>query len=74
VRKLLLPVLAAAISFAVLPATVRAADQPLPAVGQVATGFTLLSQDGTPVTLNSFHGKWVVLYFYPKDMTSSFWA
>jgi peroxiredoxin Q/BCP len=70
VRKLLLPVLAAAISFAVLPAPVRAADHPLPAVGQAATGFTLLSQDGTPVSLSSFHGKWVVLYFYPKDMTS----
>ena len=21
------------------------------------------------ISLNSFHGKWVVLYFYPKDMT-----
>jgi peroxiredoxin Q/BCP len=69
VRKLFLPLLAAAILFAVLPATVRGADQALPTAGQVATGFTLLSQDGTPVSLNTFRGKWVVLYFYPKDMT-----
>ena len=69
-RKLFLPLLAAAISFAVLPVTVRAADQALPTVGQVAPGFTLPSQDGSQISLDSFHGKWVVLYFYPKDMTS----
>jgi peroxiredoxin Q/BCP len=69
-RRLIFPILAAAIGFAVSPATVRAADQAIPTVGDVATGFTLLSQDGTPISLNSFHGKWVVLYFYPKDMTS----
>ncbi|MDR3775338.1 MAG: peroxiredoxin [Terracidiphilus sp.] len=69
-RKLFLPLLAAAISFAVLPITVRAADQALPTVGQVATGFTLPSQDGSLISLDSFHGKWVVLYFYPKDMTT----
>ncbi len=49
---------------------VRAADnQTMPAVGQTAPTFTLPSQDGTPVSLDSFRGKWVVLYFYPKDMT-----
>ena len=69
-RKLFLPLLAAAISFAVLPASIRAADQALPTVGQVAPGFTLPSQDGSQISLESFHGKWVVLYFYPKDMTS----
>ena len=69
-RKLFLPLLAAAISFAVLPATVRAADHALPTIGQVAPGFTLPSQDGSQISLSSFHGKWVVLYFYPKDMTS----
>jgi peroxiredoxin Q/BCP len=45
-------------------------EQVLPAVGQVAPGFTLPSQDGTQISLESFRGKWVVLYFYPKDMTS----
>jgi peroxiredoxin Q/BCP len=48
----------------------NAADQPLPAVGQLAHGFTLPSQDGSQISLDSFRGKWVVLYFYPKDMTT----
>ncbi len=48
----------------------RAADAAMPAVGQAAPSFTLPSQDGTPVSLDTFHGKWVVLYFYPKDQTS----
>ncbi len=50
--------------------TVHAADQTLPTVGQVAPTFTLPSQDGSQISLDSFHGKWVVLYFYPKDMTT----
>jgi peroxiredoxin Q/BCP len=41
----------------------------MPAVGQVAPGFTLPSQTGAQISLSSFDGKWVVLYFYPKDMT-----
>jgi peroxiredoxin Q/BCP len=45
-----------------------AADEP-PAVGSKAPDFKLSSQEGTPVSLKDFHGKWVVLYFYPKDMT-----
>jgi peroxiredoxin Q/BCP len=49
--------------------TVHAADQTMPAVGQAAPTFTLPSQDGSQISLDSFHGKWVVLYFYPKDMT-----
>ncbi len=48
---------------------VHAADQPMPAAGQAAPTFTLPSQDGSQISLDSFHGKWVVLYFYPKDMT-----
>jgi peroxiredoxin Q/BCP len=46
------------------------ADSNLPAVGTAASDFTLNSQEGTPVSLKDFHGKWVVLYFYPKDMTT----
>ncbi len=42
----------------------------MPQAGQPAPNFTLPSQEGTPTSLSSFHGKWVVLYFYPKDMTS----
>ncbi len=58
-------VLAAAFLFV----NVHAADQSMPAAGQVAPTFTLPSQDGSQISLDSFHGKWVVLYFYPKDMT-----
>ena len=41
-----------------------------PAVGSDAPQFTLNSQEGAPVSLKDYKGKWVVLYFYPKDMTS----
>lgn len=41
-----------------------------PAVGTVAPDFTLTSESGAPVSLHDFRGKWVVLYFYPKDFTS----
>ncbi len=41
-----------------------------PAVGGVAPAFTLTSQEGKPVSLSDYRGKWVVLYFYPKDFTS----
>ena len=54
--------------------TANAADDAavptMPEVGKAAPKFTLPSQDGTPVSLKDFHGKWVVLYFYPKDMTT----
>jgi thioredoxin-dependent peroxiredoxin len=42
----------------------------LPQAGQTAPTFTLPNQTGTPVSLDSYKGKWVVLYFYPKDMTT----
>src|ERR1017187_6372107 len=42
----------------------------MPQAGQQAPAVALPSQDGTVVDLKSFHGKWVVLYFYPKDMTT----
>ena len=42
----------------------------IPQVGQQAPEFTLPSQKGTDISLNQYRGKWVVLYFYPKDMTS----
>jgi peroxiredoxin Q/BCP len=47
----------------------RAGDK-APAVGTAAPDFTLNSQENKPVSLHDFKGKWVVLYFYPKDFTS----
>lgn len=47
-----------------IPATAKAA---LTAVGSAAPGFTLPSQEAKPVSLSSYRGWWVVLYFYPKD-------
>ena len=41
----------------------------LPQAGQKAPAVSLPSQDGSTVSLKSFHGKWVVPYFYPKDNT-----
>jgi len=41
-----------------------------PAAGEKAPAFSLPSQDGSAVSLAQFGGKWVVLYFYPKDFTS----
>jgi peroxiredoxin Q/BCP len=39
------------------------------AIGDPAPTFTLPDQEGKPVDLASFHGKRVVIYFYPKDDT-----
>jgi len=38
-------------------------------VGEPAPAFTLKNQDDKDVSLGDFKGKWVVLYFYPKDDT-----
>jgi thioredoxin-dependent peroxiredoxin len=37
--------------------------------GGPAPDFTLPNQDGEPVTLSSFRGRWVAVYFYPKADT-----
>jgi thioredoxin-dependent peroxiredoxin len=41
-----------------------------PSSGTPAPDFTLNSQDGKSLSLHDLRGKWVVLYFYPKDFTS----
>ena len=38
-------------------------------VGTPAPAFTLPDQDGKPVGLSDLQGRWIVLYFYPKDDT-----
>jgi thioredoxin-dependent peroxiredoxin len=40
-----------------------------PSEGSNAPDFTLPSQEGSSVSLKDYRGKWVVLYFYPKDQT-----
>ncbi|HWN82057.1 MAG TPA: peroxiredoxin [Candidatus Udaeobacter sp.] len=56
------------------PATTEpAADKPAtpvtPAVGSQAIDFSLTSGEGKATSLKDYQGKWVVLYFYPKDFT-----
>jgi thioredoxin-dependent peroxiredoxin len=41
----------------------------VPRVGQSAPDFSLPDQDGKPRQLADYSGKWLVLYFYPKDDT-----
>src|SRR5258708_28200976 len=40
-----------------------------PEIGARAPSFTLTSDAGESVSLGDYRGKWVVLYFYPKDHT-----
>src|ERR1700736_3691236 len=50
---------------------IQAAESPKPpAAGSAAPDFKLTSGDGSQVSLKDYKGKWVVLYFYPKDFTS----
>jgi peroxiredoxin Q/BCP len=38
-------------------------------IGDLAPDFTLPDQQGRPHRLSDFRGRWVVLYFYPRDHT-----
>ena len=40
-----------------------------PEIGQPAPNFSLPDQNGKIHTLDNFRGKWLALYFYPKDDT-----
>ena len=55
---------------AVLACNRASAVTDFPAVGAAAPGFNLTTNEGKQVSLGDFKGKWVVLYFYPKDFTS----
>jgi len=70
-KKLSVCVVATAIALVMAQVNLSATDgAAIPEAGQKAPTFTLPSQDGSPVSLESYRGKWVVLYFYPKDMTT----
>jgi peroxiredoxin Q/BCP len=54
---------------AAAPAPAPAAPVLLP-LGAPAPDFSTVAHDGTKVELSKLKGKWVVLYFYPKDDTT----
>ena len=56
-----------AIAFYLFRANVMA--EPILKIGDDAPTFTLPDSLGNQVSLNDYKGKWVVLYFYPKDDT-----
>jgi thioredoxin-dependent peroxiredoxin len=58
----------AIIGFAPLTPTAAVSEQP--AVGSAAPDFKLTTNEGKEATLADYKGKWIVLYFYPKDFTS----
>jgi len=37
--------------------------------GTMAPDFSLTDQEGNKHSLGDYRGKWVIIYFYPKDMT-----
>jgi peroxiredoxin Q/BCP len=55
-------------SLMMLPSASAATDPP--SVGTAAPDFSLTNNEGKPTSLKDYRGKWVVLYFYPKDFTS----
>jgi len=44
-------------------------ERTIPEIGSKAPSFTLNDQDSSKVKLSDLRGKWVTLYFYPKDDT-----
>jgi len=58
------------LSVMALSGLLGADTQTAPLAGQTAPDFSLPSMEGGLVSLKDYKGKWVVLYFYPKDFTS----
>lgn len=44
-------------------------DGVIPRAGELAPDFTAATDAGTSLTLSSLRGRFVVLFFYPKDDT-----
>jgi thioredoxin-dependent peroxiredoxin len=66
--KILLSIAAGFLTLSFMQAAEETQKQP--EVGQPAPDFSLTTGDGSQVSLKDFKGKWIVLYFYPKDFTS----
>lgn len=64
-----LAIIVALIVFAALLVARAARAGELPEVGKPAPDFNLPDQHGKYHTLQEYRGKWLVLYFYPKDDT-----
>ncbi|KPJ80719.1 MAG: hypothetical protein AMJ58_07775 [Gammaproteobacteria bacterium SG8_30] len=56
-------------ALALLALAAAAAAQESPTTGQPAPDFRLQDQNGEWHSLSDYRGKWVVMYFYPKDNT-----
>src|SRR3954465_6170801 len=69
-RRLFLFVLIFSCFAATLAAKAYNSPADTPAVGAAAPDFKLLSNEGKETSLKKYRGKWIVLYFYPKDFTS----
>ncbi len=67
--KIVLLVLLVVVVIFLVPRLLSSSRAATPAPGSTAPDFTLASQEGTSVSLKDGRGKWVVLYFYPKDQT-----
>lgn len=63
-------ILSAIVGLGTLALMQAAEDQKQPEAGKPAPDFSLTTSDGSQVSLKDYRGKWVILYFYPKDMTS----
>src|SRR5205814_1129595 len=69
VRMWIIAGIAIAVGVAVGVVTLWLSAKTAPVAGSAAPDFTLSSQEGKQVSLKDYRGKWVVLYFYPKDFT-----
>ena len=67
IKNTILPAIIGLATFTCMAAT---ESQTQPEVGKPAPDFSLTTGDGSQVSLKDYRGKWVVLYFYPKDFTS----
>ena len=65
-NRILTVILIGAVGFTAMAANEA---QRQPAAGKPAPDFSLTTGDGSQVSLKDYRGKWVVLYFYPKDFT-----